>query len=192
MAVRVQQVARWAGKVALVIALMFLFGASAVWAAPEDYAPDAVGSMFEVPKIGEGQNPTLFEAYPGSSYRVDFQTTGWTSVQGNTIHQTLVGVANVLLMFNQGMIRMAIGFAWHMQSFNVFDAVGAQLAPMIGAVSTSVTDALLPSLVVISAILMFFKAQDSMGEAITQTLAMMAWAGVALSLTLRRHGSRER
>ena len=183
MAVRVQQVARWAGKVALVVALMFLFGASAVWAAPEDYAPDAVGSMFEVPKIGEGQNPTLFEAYPGSSYRVDFQTTGWTSVQGNTIHQTLVGVANVLLMFNQSMIRMAIGFAWHMQSFNVFDAVGAQLAPMIGAVSTSVTDALLPSLVVISAILMFFKAQDSMGEAITQTLAMMAWAGVALSLT---------
>ncbi len=78
------------------MAALFLPSSVALADDPSVYEPDAMGSLFEVPDLRGGLEPTLFEKYPDDAYMTTWKSQGWTHLTDNTVDPVLNGITNVL------------------------------------------------------------------------------------------------
>ncbi len=177
-----RQLTKELGLAFALMAALFLPSSVALADDPSVYEPDAMGSLFEVPDLRGGLEPTLFEKYPDDAYMTTWKSQGWTHLTDNTVDPVLNGVANSMLSFSRAFTRAAIGLTWFLTDFSATNDLVAQLTPMVGAVANSAMDWLLPSFLVIGGLVVFIKVRIGTGEAINQLLAIMLAGVAAMSL----------
>lgn len=163
--------------ITLIVAAMFV--SSSASADPADYQPDGMGQLFQTPDMQQGQQPTLFEKYPGFSYRTDWNSTGWTSVRGNSVGPVLNAVVNVGLGATQGIVRTAIAFSYHMSDFTLFQDISNGISQMIGAATNSVYQDLFLTFLVVGAVVVFYLAAIRHNSGAIGQMFTFVWAGVA-------------
>ncbi|RTE49067.1 hypothetical protein [Actinobaculum sp. 352] len=151
---------------------------------PAVYQPDGVGSLFSVPDMRQGQDPTLFEAYPDGAWVTDWKSTGWTHVVDNTVDPVLNGITNVLLGGTKAVTRAAIAFSYQMAHFDMFGMLSSDITEMVRAVATTAIDWLLPTCLAIGAVLVLAKLGVGTGDALRQFGALVLAGVIGMSLAV--------
>ena len=146
------------------------------------YEPTGMGPLISTPDLGEGQDPTLFEAYPEDAYEWDYQDrSGFHPIEG-TVDPPFNALANAVFSLTRSWTRTAIGLTWQTMTFDSYTSLGSQLTDSIGAIAGAFVDWLLPSALIIGGLLVWWKLGDGVGQAVTQLGYVAALGVVALTI----------
>ena len=146
------------------------------------YEPTGMGPLISTPDLGEGQDPTLFEAYPEDAYAWDYQDrSGFHPIEG-TVDPPFNALANAVFSLTRSWTRTAIGLTWQTMTFDSYTSLGSQLTDSIGAIAGAFVGWLLPSALIIGGLLVWWKLGDGVGQAVTQLGYVAALGVVALTI----------
>lgn len=148
-----------------------------------DYTPTGIGQLFQAPDAAEGQDPTLYETYPDSSYTFTYESLGIMHPIQDAIDGIFNGLSNLTFMGTRAVTQGSIALTWQATDLTAFNQLGGKVSGGVESVAGFFGGWLLPSTLVLGAAVILFKARTRTGEAINQFGVMVLAGGAVFALS---------